>query len=236
MTDRTKGVLAIIASLLVLFSAMLVSCAPAAKPAPIKTPIPATTITPVSPTPTSILTPESIASSTVVPTTSWKTYTNTRFNYSFQYPQEFSLIKGPGGELSDEAFQTVSGISFDGFAKSGDPNSGVVFAIFTDIGDENGHLIQCTDDQECLRKWMLTLGVPPSETSAAKSRIFDQEIIGFQYHADNPLYTQTVMYFMFLRDGRVWLVNLTFNNYSPTETEIVMEIIQRSIATLTFVD
>lgn len=222
--------------LIIVLAIVLVSCAPAAKPAPIKTPIPTTTITPASPTPTSILTPESIAPSTVIPTTSWKTYTNTRFDYSFQYPQEFSLIKGPGGELSDEAFQTVSRISFDGFVKSGDPNSGVVFGIATDICDANGHLIQCTDNQECLHKWMLTLGVPPSETSAAKSRIFDQEIIGFQYHADNPLYTQTFMYFVFLRDGRVWLINSTFNNYSPTETEVVMEIIQRSIATLTFVD
>jgi len=39
---------------------------------------------------------------------------------------------------------------------------------------------------------------------------------------------------VFLRDGRVWQINLTFDNYSPAEIEAIMEIIQRSIATLTF--
>ncbi|HET7090935.1 MAG TPA: hypothetical protein VFL17_20075, partial [Anaerolineae bacterium] len=80
----------------------------------------------------------------------WQTYVNTRYAYSVQYPGELSIVKGPGADLPDEAFQTVNDISFGGMSKPGDPNSGVVINIVTSVLDAGGNPIVCTSDRDCL--------------------------------------------------------------------------------------
>lgn len=138
----------------------------------------------------------------------WKTYRNTKYNYSFEYPIDFNIIKGPAGNLPDSAFENWDDISFESINKGR-------FNISVNLKDANGNPIQCTTDSECLQKWLNVLKiVPPDEIIHKLSiKVFGKERQGFEYIVKNKLYTQGFEYYVFIEKGNVWSIGL------PGQTE-----------------
>jgi hypothetical protein len=164
----------------------------------------------------------------------WRLYANTRYGYTIRYPAELDIVKGPGADLPDQAFQAVDGISFAGMQKPGNPNSGVVFGITVGLQDANGNSIQCSNDEDCLAQWKRILGEEPDSVTGIEAAAGDQTLHGFESDNVNPLYSQRNRYFVFVRNGHVWTISLTLNGYSTEEIDSLVKVFDAALSTLTF--
>lgn len=163
------------------------------------------------------------ATPTLNPTANWKTYTNTKHNYSFRLPNSFSIVKGPAGDLPDSEFQKVDGIAFDGMQESSDPNAGVVIGIQVNPADANGDKIICSSNDSCLNKWTQVLKKSPSQVNSVSKIIANQNTKGIEYENNNDLYSQTAMYYSIFQNNKFYLISLVWNNYSKNEVEKTLD-------------
>ena len=142
-------------------------------------------------------------SPTADPTSNWKTYKNTKLNYSIKYPTDFNIVKGPADNLPDSAFQDLDNISFES------ANRGR-FDVSINPKDASGKQIQCDTDAECLQKWLDVLKItPPDEViSKISIKILGKNREGFENIIKNKFYTQGFDYYVFIEKGNIWNIGL----------------------------
>jgi|GEM_PF-5490420 len=164
-------------------------------------------------------------------TTNWEVYKNTRIGYQIKFPQDFEIVKGP---VPEAELPTLNNISFSGKQKPQDSNSGVVFGLNANPTDANGVALSCHDNDDCVNAWMRVLGKPLNEVSLVSVNILGAKRKGFKYTNQNPLYNQQNSYFVFPYKDRVWVISLTINNFSDTETREMNLLFDQILSTFKF--
>jgi len=164
-------------------------------------------------------------------TTNWEVYKNTRIGYEIKYPKDFKIVKGP---VPESELPKLDNISFSGKQKPQDSNSGVVFGLNANPTDANGATLSCKDNNDCVNAWMRVLGKTSNETSLISAEILGEKRKGFKYTNQNPLYNQQNSYFVFPYKDRVWVISLTINNFSDTETAEMNLLFDQVLSTFEF--
>ncbi len=178
----------------------------------------------------------SVVSKTSDETTNWKTYINTKNSFSIKYPQDFSIIKGPGEDAkTDQDYQNVDNISFINNSKL------TTFGIT--IGPKTPNLtpIHCISNDDCLQKLQIDSQTVVSSTGTITRNIFGKPVKGleekhsFQDFTSKKAYDQISQYFIFPQNEKVLLINLNTQTYSAEEVVVLNSLFDQILSTFKFI-
>jgi len=151
------------------------------------------------------------------PTADWTTYTNTKYKFSFKYPKELELVKGPASNLPYEEFSTWKNVSFDGIPKN--LKDGLGISIIVDPADKDGKPFTCTTNEECLNELINSINAPKETVIYVTKSVGNQKVKGFKYATENQLYKSEYQYFIFLYSNNVLEINLYTNTNQPNDLD-----------------
>lgn len=143
-----------------------------------------------SPTPSPQTSPS--ASPTPVNTTGWKTYTNTKYFFTFKYPDGFEVVRTPDYD-SNNSVQDLAGISIDGHLQ---------FVANYDVS------LGCLNIAECAEIALKGSGKTKDEVYEVKRLLGDVMITGYGYHGK---ITRNEDYLV-ERNGHIFRVYIFYND------------------------
>lgn len=142
-------------------------------------------------------------------TADWKTYINTKHNYSFKYPRAYSLLKGPGENIPDEEFQKIDSVDF------GDEGR-ISISVNPDIGNKK---MECLSNEDCLNKRMAILKRTENNSKYVFKTIAGKNIKGLEYNISEL--NQTFQDFIFINYGKIWVISFTDKKITNTFDQIL---------------
>src|SRR3989338_5757216 len=148
-------------------------------------------------------------------TSNWKIYTNTKHHFSVKYPQDFSIVRGPGEDA--KTYQDYQDVNQVGFISSSKLTH---FKIYIDPKNP---------------------GILTSPTSVTKT-ILGQNVEGkenkqtYQEVSPNRITTQLSQDFSVVQNGKEYLVSFSTTTYSPEELSFATETFDQFLSTFKFIE
>ncbi|PJE68920.1 hypothetical protein COU96_02585 [Candidatus Shapirobacteria bacterium CG10_big_fil_rev_8_21_14_0_10_38_14] len=143
---------------------------------------------------------------TADPTTNWKTYSNSRFGYSFKYPETWEPNRGPGN-ISDEELSSQRDVDFyDPSLPGEDPGTG--FTVKVNELNATGASKDCSSLEDCFTKtfsW-LDKGIITDKQNVS---FLGEQAITFTYQRKTALYSQTWKYLYFLHKNNAYNIHIS---------------------------
>lgn len=182
------------------------------------------------PTPKSLVTPTPVK--TFDPTANWKTYTNTKHNYSIQYPEELFLLDNSdsGQNLSQKEMSALDNVRFSSLKKENN-FSGLVLEINVTEGSNKTGTQKCTSGSKCIDYWETIINNPKSIVIYAV--ILNKKMKGIEY-IDNSSRLTLQRHFVFSEKGKTWTVNLSYADYKEEEKDKIDKIFNQILSTFKF--
>lgn len=162
----------------------------------------------VQPTPQ----PSPIVSPSPTPdiTANWKTYTNTKYGYSIQYPDDWAINRGPGN-LSDAELSKQRDVDF--YSLEATP-PGTAMIIYTNELHPTGEKANCQTLNDCIGK--VSQGFPGGEIPSGETQnttFLGEPAVVKIYDRTTESYIQTNYNLFFMKNGDFYHLHF----YSPKE-------------------
>lgn len=172
-------------------------------------------------TPTTTVTPIPVASPTQIGNSNWKTYTNTKYGYSFKYPESFEL--GPSPFVPATTATTF-------LLKGSDSTRKVSLSIIADAGTQNG----CVDVRSCRYTLGEILKRDVSNTNRIIRNIGGFQTEGFTYLLNNSNFE---VYFISNKNEAIYQVDIRVTGFTANEKKISLDpVLDQILRTFTFID
>lgn len=174
--------------------------------------------------------PESSARPTSVPdqTSTWKTYTNSKYGYTVRYPEGWEPNRGPGN-LSDKELASQRDIDFyDPSLPGEDPGTGLNIRV--NELEATGANRNCSNLDDCFSKTFSWL-TETTTINKTSSTFLGQPAITFTYQRGTKLYTQSWKYVYFIYKENAYNIHISTN---ITREKTVLGIFDQILSTFKF--
>ncbi len=159
-------------------------------------------------------------------TTGWKTFTNTKYNFSFSYPPRFDFQKGPGESITPlKDWETSQYAFIDNYhspkslSDSPDKGNTYKFQITANPLTHTNKPFSCTTNEDCNAKMLSDLSIRINKNGTYVMKIIGKDVVGIydKQNAAEPGYKyRTDLYFMVPSSDNYLLFDLitTSNDFS----------------------